>query len=104
MEHLLLALLLLTAAIAARYLLTRPSTTSLVEEPQEYFDIYQSTLINLLKKTSGCPLGFQRRSQRFASQSQAMATPIVEVPKDYAPWDGQARDALDEALILSARP
>lgn len=103
MEHLLLALLLLVAVIAARYLLRRPAT-NYADEPQEYVDIYQSTLINLLKKTSGCPLGFQRRSQRFADQTQPIGHVAAEAPKDYAPWDGQARDALDEALILSTRP
>lgn len=95
MEQLLLAPLLL-ATTATLLWLNRRTPSYTPEEPLDYADIYQGRLIALLKNSSQ-PLGSQRRNQGIALNRP------IEAPRDYAPWDGKARDGLDEALVLSAR-
>lgn len=103
-QHLIISLLLVASGTAAACLLLRRSRPSAQasDEPQEYSDIYQSTLIALLR-TTGCPLGLQGRRQHF-TQPAISSPQRLEAPRDYAPWDDKARDALDEALALNARP
>lgn len=103
-QHLIISLLLAVAGMAAACLLLRRGRPSAQasDEPQEYSDIYQSTLIALLYSTGG-PLGFQSRRQHF-TQPAISSPQYLEAPRDYAPWDDKARDALDEALALNARP
>lgn len=98
MEHLLLASALLIA-LAVLLWVNRPNRPTSQDEPLEWADIYPSSLISLLKSNNP-QRDHSRRHQRFGSLGLNRPT---EVPRDYAPWDGQPRDALDEALVLSAR-
>ena len=100
MEQPLLATLLLilvgtAAALLLRQLILRPS--SVTDEPQEFSDIYQSTLLALLHSTTP-PLRMPSYSQSFPSQE-----PLPQAPKDYAVWDHYVLDTSEKTVALPVR-
>lgn len=99
MEQQLLTTLLLilvgtAVALLLRQLILRPS--SVTDEPQEFSDIYQSTLLALLHSTTP-PL-------RMPSyKSLPSQEPLPQAPKDYAVWDHYALDTSEKTVELPVR-